>query len=302
MRWMIAAAAVAVAALSIAGCGVRNSVAPPAPVVGSYLGDVAMEFPESQGAQLIANFGLVLRENGIAEGAVFTGSELDAPHFVPNYDAFVSGRWTPAGLELSGVLIGNGGTEEVGTITLTGAFAQGSEPGGTVTAPVIGTGPSSWRAYFYGSASIFGCYMGTYIGGRSGIIAIMNFPAAPPDYPADTVVMIKENGQPHTDSLYGLTADVLTPLAPPTPPDREYALLMDANSSFYGTGLVVSGTLGGTSASGTWSQPQDSAPLTGAWSASRPDSRAATRAVPTGPLRVRRVKHKSRSSPVAGHS
>jgi hypothetical protein len=296
MRWMLAAAAVA--ALSIAGCGVRNSVAPPAsPVVGSYLGDADAVITTGGKPELVANIGFVVRADGTVEGAAFTS----AP--VANYDIFFTGAVNASGqLQASGSMVGGDGTQPAGSFTMTGAFTTfGVAPiTGTFTADNVGTG--TWRAYFYSALTPLGCYMGTYTGGRSGIIAIMNFPAAPPDYPADTVVMIKENGQPHTDSLYGLTADVLTPLPPPIPPDREYALLMDADSSFYGTGLRVEGTLGGTSASGAWSQPQDSTPLTGAWSASRPDSRAATRATTTGPLRVRRVKHKSRSSPVAGHS
>jgi hypothetical protein len=289
MRWMIAAAAVAVAALSIAGCGNSVSSPPPTPVVGSYLGDAyTASSPESP----VANIGFVVRADGRVEGAAFTNA----------YDIFFTGTVDASRqLHASGTMVGGDGTLPAGSFTMTGAFtAFGEAPiTGTFTADSIGT--ATWRAYFYSVLTPLGCYMGTYTGDRSGIISVMNFPPIP-EYPADTVVMIKEDGQPHTDSLYGLTADVLTPLAPPTPPDRQYALLMDANSSFYGTGLVVSGTLGGTSASGTWSQPQDSTPLSGAWSASRPDSRAATRAVTTGPLRVRRVKHNSRSSPVAGHS
>jgi len=282
MRWMIAAAAVAVAALTIAGCGGGNSPAPPTPVVGSYLGDA---FTTTGGnTELVANIGFVVRANGTVEGAAFTS----AP--VAEYDIFFTGAVDGAKqLQASGGMIGGNGTQDAGSFTMTGAVgaSSGYDATGTFTADNVGAG--TWGALFRRTANPIGCYMGAYTGDRSGIIAIMNFALD------DTVVMTKEAEAFHSD--YFAAANILTP---PVQPGGDYGLRAD--DSFYNTGLVIIGALNNLSASGTWSQPQNSTPLTGAWAADRPDSRAATRAVTTGPLRVRRVKHNSRSSPVAGHS
>ena len=62
------------------------------------------------------------------------------------------------------------------------------------------------------------------------------------------------------------------------------------DDSWYGTGLVISGTVGELDAGGDWQQTQDLSSLVGTWEASKPESRAAGRGLPAGPLRLHRAR------------
>ncbi len=271
MRCVVAVCALIFAAV-VGGCGGQQSAAPPLDPVGSYLADAFMTPPEDP----VANLGLVVREDRSVQGAGL----FSMP--VADRDVFFTGAVDATNrLTASGRLIGNDGTEDMGAFSLTGTFGNypdGSTVQGTFTADGIGTG--SWRGYAYNIFPL-GAYMGTYSGDRQGTIAIMNFLVD------DTVVMIKEKDEPRTD-YFASTAENPYLLIPPTEPGGDYGLL--ANDSWYGSGLVISGSVGPLTASGAWQQPQASGALAGTWEASKPAARGAARAFPAGPLRVKRVR------------
>jgi hypothetical protein len=275
MRFMLAACAVILAAV-VAGCGGGNTVTPPVPVVvvGSYLGDGFMTI--NGAPELVANLGLVVRADRTVEGAGF----FSAP--VVEHDLFFTGVVDASdNLTASGTMVSGDGTQDAGSFTLTGAFGNfpdGETVKGEFTAQGIGSG--TWRGFSYAIYHL-GCYMGTYSGDRQGTIAVMNFRVD------DTVVMLKETDQARSD-YFATTADNPYLLIAPTEPGGDYGLLAD--DSWYGTGMVITGTVGSTSASGDWQQTQDPSPLFGTWEASKPESRAAGRGLPAGPLRVYRAR------------
>ncbi|HUT75422.1 MAG TPA: hypothetical protein VM221_11400 [Armatimonadota bacterium] len=271
MRFMLAACAVILAAV-VAGCGGGNAVTPPVPVVvvGSYLGDAFMTINGT--TELVANLGLVVRADRTVEGAGF----FSAP--VVEHDFFFTGVVDASNnLTASGTMVSGDGTQDAGSFTLTGAFGNfpdGSNVKGEFTAQGIGSG--TWRGFSYAIYPL-GCYMGTYSGDRQGTIAVMNFRVD------DAVVMLKEEGQAQTD--YFAAPNLLIP---PVQSGGDYSLLAD--DSWYGTGMVVAGDVSATTAGGDWQQTQAPSSLVGTWSASKPESRAAGRGLPAGPLRVYRAR------------
>jgi hypothetical protein len=242
-------------------------------VVGSFLGDAFM----SAYTDPVANLGIVVRDDRSVEGAAF----FSAP--VENFDVFFSGAVDASDrLTATGRIIGNGGTADVGAFTITGVFANytdGSNIAGTFTAEGVGDGSGTWRAFIYTTPPL-GAYMGAYSGGAQGQVAIMNFLVD------DSVMMLKEQGQPRVDYFASDIGSVT--LTPPTTPGGPYGLV--ASNGLYGTGFSFAGDVGQLQASGTWQQTQDTTTLTGTWDATRPAARAASRALPPGPLRVRRVR------------
>ena len=274
MRWFAVGLGLLVAAALLAGCGAGGAPSPPLPppTIGSYLADGFMVIGAS--TELVANMGIVVRDDRTVDGAGF----FSGP--VQNHDTFFSGSVDSAGvLHASGRLI-RLGNEDVGAFTLTGTFGNfedGSNVAGTFVAETIGAG--NWRAFLYDIFPL-GAYLGTYSGEAQGAIAIMNFLVD------DNVVMIKVANQPQVDffaSDFGSAT-----LSPPTQPGGDYGLT--ASDGLYATGFSLSGAVGPTQASGSWSQTADDTTLSGTWSASKPQTRAASRGLPPGPLRLHRVR------------
>jgi hypothetical protein len=282
MRWLLASVTLLLLAAVIAGCGGGTNVAPPPPPLTSpYLGDMFM----SQFTAPVANIGLVVRDDRSVSGAAF----FSAP--VADLDVFFTGTVDAAGtLSAAGRLIGNAGTQDVGSFTITGAFANfpdGSNVQGSFTAQGVGSGTGTWRAFIYNIYPL-GTYTGTYSGDAQGKIAIMNFAVD------DSVLMIQQDSDLRIDYFASDLGSVT--LTPPTVVGGPYGL--SASNGLYTTGFSLTGTVGvlpggGTldqlTAAGTWQQTATPNTLTGTWSATKPAVRAAVaRGIPPGPIRVHR--------------
>jgi hypothetical protein len=286
MRWIMASAILLAAVAVIAGCGGGTNVTPPppAPVTSPYLGDLF----QSAFADPVANIGFVVREDRTVSGAAF----FSAP--VQNLDVFFSGAVDTSGtLTASGRLVGNAGTQDAGSFTITGTFGNftdGSNAKGTFTAQGVGAGSGSWRAFIYNVYPL-GTYAGTYTGDAQGKIVIMNFAVD------DSVIMIQVDDQPRIDYFASDLGSVT--LTPPTVVGGPYTV--SASNGLYVTGFSLTGTVGVTpsggvldqfTSAGTWQQPATPTPLSGTWIATKPAAKAAAgvRGIPPGPIRVHRKR------------
>jgi len=273
MRWIVAAV-VALSALALAvGCSSETSVTPPPVlVVASYLGDMFMPgFTDP-----VANIGFVVRDDHTVQGAGF----FSAP--VQELDVFFSGTVDSSNtLNATGRLIGNSGTTDVGAFTITGTFGNfggGANAQGTFTAQGVGSGSGTWRAFFY-TLSPLGSYMGNFAGDRTGEVALMVFAL-------DDVVMMIQQDTPLLLDYYASDLGSVA-LTPPTTSGGPYGLT--AQNGLYATGYAFTGSVATLQASGAWQLPSTPTALTGTWSATRPQTRAAAgRGVPLGPIRVHR--------------
>jgi len=251
--------------------------------VSSYLGDLFM----SVYTDPVANIGLIVRDDGSVSGAAFFGGP------VQNLDVFFSGSADSSNtLTASGRLIGNGGTQDVGSFTITGTFGNfpdGSSVKGTFTAQGVGAGSGTWRGFIYNVYPL-GAYLGTYSGGAQGKIAIMNFAVD------DSVLMIQQDSNLRVDWFASDLGSVT--LTPPAVAGEPYGL--SASNGFYATGFSLTGTVGVLQPGGAldpfrsrgpWEQAATPSPLTGIWSASKPTGGAAgSRSAPAGPMRTRRLR------------
>jgi len=286
MRWVLASVVLLAAIAIIAGCGGGTNVTPPPPVsvTSSYLGDLFM----SAFADPVANIGFVVREDRTVSGAAF----FSAP--VQNLDAFLSGTVDAAGtLTATGRLVGNAGTQDAGSFTITGTFGNfpdGSNAKGTFTAQGVGSGSGTWRAFIYNIYPL-GSYVGTYSGDAPGKIAIMNFAVD------DSVIMIQVDDQPRLDYFASDLGSVT--LTPPTVAGGPYTV--SASDGLYATGFSLTGTVGALppggvldqlTSAGTWQQTATPTPLSGTWIATKPVVKAAggVRGIPPGPIRVHRKR------------
>ncbi|UCH33645.1 MAG: hypothetical protein JSV65_13885 [Armatimonadota bacterium] len=275
MQRMSTAVVLMAAVAVIAGCGGSGPTPPPpVQIVGSYLGHGIMSAYD----QPVLQVGLVVRSDRTVGGAAFFSGPI------VNRDAFFTGAVDASNnLTASGRLIGNSGTEDVGSFTLTGTFdnfLDGSNVAGTFTAEGVGSG--QWFGFLYDIYPL-GTYMGGYTGDSEGRVAIMNFLVD------DIVVMIDQTDAPRVDWFASDIGSAM--LTPPPQPGASWGI--NASDGLYGTGFSLSGGVGQTEAGGIWQQAVDTTTLSGAWSATKPHAGAAAAArgsMPPGPIRVRRVR------------
>jgi hypothetical protein len=272
---MIAAVAALLALAFAVGCSSQSSVTPsPVLVVASYLGDMFM--PEFPATEPVANIGFVVRDDRTVQGAAF----FSAP--AQEADVFFTGTVDSSNaLNATGRLIGSSGTTDIGAFTIRGTFgnfAGGYNIVGSFTAQGIGSGSGTWGAFYY-TLSPLGSYMGNFTGDRAGQVALMVFRLD------DVVMMIEQDTPPRVDFYASSEGSVV--LTAPTTSGGPYGLT--AQNGFYGTDYAFTGSVAALQASGAWQLPATPTALTGTWSATRPQTRAAAgRAVPPGPIRVHR--------------